>query len=55
MYVKFDFNTLCKKILDENFGSTVLNTGFEFGEVEFYESLTQEQHRILKKTLKITE
>jgi hypothetical protein len=33
----------------KNFGSTVLNTGFEFGEVEFYESLTQEQHKNFKK------
>ncbi len=56
MYVKFDFNTLCKKILDEKLREHGLKYRLlNFGEVEFYESLTQEQHKNFKKTLKITE
>lgn len=56
MYVKFDFNTLCKKILDEKLREHGLKYRLlNFGEVEFYESLTQEQHITFKKIWKITE
>lgn len=52
MYVKFDFNALCKKILDEKLKEHGLKYRLlNFGEVEFYESLTQEQHNIFKKNL----
>lgn len=52
MYVKFDFNTLCKKILDEKLREHGLKYRLlNFGEVEFYESLTQEQHITFKKNL----
>ncbi len=52
MYVKFDFNTLCKKILDEKLREHGLKYRLlNFGEVEFYESLTQEQHKNFKKNL----
>ncbi|AZA53498.1 helix-turn-helix domain-containing protein [Chryseobacterium sp. G0201] len=52
MYVKFDFNALCKKILDEKLKEHGLKYRLlNFGEVEFYESLTQEQHTIFKKNL----
>lgn len=52
MYVKFDFNALCKKVLDEKLKEHGLKYRLlNFGEVEFYESLTQEQHNIFKKNL----
>lgn len=52
MYVKFDFNTLCKKILDEKLREHGLKYRLlNFGEVEFYESLTQEQHKNFRKNL----
>lgn len=52
MYVKFDFNALCKKVLDEKLKEHGLKYRLlNFGEVEFYESLTQEQHSIFKKNL----
>ncbi|MBL7878817.1 MAG: helix-turn-helix transcriptional regulator, partial [Chryseobacterium gambrini] len=52
MYVKFDFNTLCKKILDEKLREHGLKYRLlNFGEVEFYESLTQEQHKNFKRNL----
>lgn len=52
MYVKFDFNTLCKKILDEKLREHGLKYRLlNFGEVEFYESLTQEQHITFKRNL----
>lgn len=52
MYVKFDFNTLCKKVLDEKLREHGLKYRLlNFGEVEFYESLTREQHTIFKKNL----
>ncbi|MCJ8153721.1 helix-turn-helix transcriptional regulator [Chryseobacterium sp. SSA4.19] len=52
MYVKFDFNSLCKKVLDEKlkeqgFKYRLLN----FGEVEFYESITSDQHQAIKNSL----
>ncbi len=52
MYVKFDFNALCKKILDEKLKEHGLKYRLlNFGEVEFYETLTQEQHKTFKKNL----
>lgn len=53
MYVKFDFNALCKKVLDEKLKEQGLKYRLlNFGEVEFYESFTQEQHSVFKKNLK---
>ncbi|MBB4807887.1 AraC-like DNA-binding protein [Chryseobacterium defluvii] len=52
MYVKFDFNALCKKVLDEKLKEQGLKYRLlNFGEVEFYESFTQEQHNVFKKNL----
>lgn len=52
MYVKFDFNALCKKVLDEKLKEQGLKYRLlNFGEVEFYESFTKEQHTIFKKNL----
>ncbi|WP_419868630.1 helix-turn-helix domain-containing protein [Chryseobacterium sp. CT-SW4] len=52
MYVKFDFNAICKKVLDEKLKEQGLKYRvLNFGEVEFYESITQEQHKIFKKNL----
>ncbi|RKS95989.1 helix-turn-helix domain-containing protein [Chryseobacterium defluvii] len=52
MYVKFDFNALCKKVLDEKLKEQGIKYRLlNFGEVEFYESLTQEQHMVFKKNL----
>ncbi|MEY8761781.1 MULTISPECIES: helix-turn-helix domain-containing protein [Chryseobacterium] len=52
MYVKFDFNALCKKVLDEKLKEQGLKYRLlNFGEVEFYESFTQEQHTTFKKNL----
>lgn len=52
MYVKFDLNALCKKVLDEKLKEQGLKYRLlNFGEVEFYESFTQEQHRIFKQNL----
>ncbi|SIT12495.1 transcriptional regulator, AraC family [Chryseobacterium ureilyticum] len=52
MYVKFDFNALCKKVLDEKLKEHGLKYRLlNFGEVEFYEPFTQEQHTLFKKNL----
>ena len=52
MYVKLDFNALCKKVLDEKLKEHGLKYRLlNFGEVEFYEPLTQEQHNLFKKNL----
>lgn len=52
MYVKFDFNALCKKVLDEKLKEQGLKYRvLNLGEVEFYESITQEQHKTFKKNL----
>ncbi|GAA5095482.1 hypothetical protein GCM10023210_28290 [Chryseobacterium ginsengisoli] len=52
MYVKFDFNTLCKKVLDEKLKEHGLKYRLlNFGEVEIYDSFTQDQHKNFKKTL----
>ncbi|MGE8433174.1 MULTISPECIES: helix-turn-helix domain-containing protein [Chryseobacterium] len=52
MYVKFDFNALCKKVLDEKLKEHGLKYRLlNFGEVEFYEPFTQEQHSLFKKNL----
>lgn len=53
MYVKFDFNTLCKKVLDEKLKEHGLKYRLlNLGEVEFYEPINQEQHNLFKKNLK---
>lgn len=52
MYVKFDFNALCRKVLDEKLKEYgVKYRMLDFGEVEFYEDFTQEQHTVFKKSL----
>jgi len=52
MYVKFDFNALCRKVLDEKLQEYgVKYRMLDFGEVEFYEDFTQEQHLVFKKKL----
>lgn len=52
MYVKFDFNALCRKVLDEKLQEYgVKYQMLDFGEVEFYEDFTQEQHLVFKKRL----
>ncbi|MFN4365567.1 MULTISPECIES: AraC family transcriptional regulator [Chryseobacterium] len=52
MYVKFDFNTLCMKVLEEKLKDQGLKYRLlNFGEVELYESLTKEQCRIFKENL----
>ncbi|MDQ0595471.1 AraC-like DNA-binding protein [Chryseobacterium ginsenosidimutans] len=52
MYVKFDFNALCKKVLDEKLKEQGLKYRLlNFGEVEFYEPFTEEQHKTFKKDL----
>lgn len=52
MYVKFDFNALCKKVLDEKLKEHGLKYRLlNFGEVEFYEPLTKEKHNLFKKNL----
>jgi hypothetical protein len=52
MYVKFDFNALCRKVLDEKLKEYgVKYRMLDFGEVEFYEDFTQEQHSIFKEKL----
>jgi AraC-like DNA-binding protein len=52
MYVKFDFNTLCRKVLEDK----LKDQGFKYklinsGEVELYEPLTQEQCEVFKENL----
>ncbi|SIQ68605.1 transcriptional regulator, AraC family [Chryseobacterium sp. RU37D] len=52
IYVKFDFNALCKKVLDEKLKEQGLKYRLlNFGEVEFYENFTREQHKNFKKHL----
>lgn len=52
MYVKFDFNALCRKVLDEKLKEYgVKYRMLDFGEVEFYEDFTQEQHNVFKEKL----
>jgi len=52
MYVKFDFNTLCMKVLEDKLKDQGLKYRLlNFGEVELYESLTQEQCKIFRKNL----
>lgn len=55
MYVKFDFNALCRKVLDEKLKEYgVKYRMLDFGEVEFYEDFTKEQHTVFKKIYKTT-
>jgi len=53
MYVKFDFNTLCMRVLEEKLKNQGLKYRLlNFGEVELYESLTREQCRTFRENLK---
>ena len=52
MFVKFDFNTLCKKVLENQFGK--LGTRYKmqnFGEIEFFEPLSKETQKLVAKEL----
>lgn len=52
MYVKFDFNTLCMKVLEDKLKDQGLKYRLlNFGEVELYESLTQEQCKAFRENL----
>ncbi len=52
MYVKFDFNTLCRKVLEEKLREQGLKYRMlNMGEVEIYESLTQDQQQSFKENL----
>ncbi|WP_027386657.1 helix-turn-helix domain-containing protein [Chryseobacterium gregarium] len=52
MYVRFDFNTLYKKILNEKLKEHGLKYRLlNFGEVEFYDSFTSEQQTAIKNSL----
>lgn len=52
MYVKFDFNTLCRKVLEEKLNDQgVKYRLLNFGEVELCESLTQEQCKAFRENL----
>jgi len=52
MYVKFDFNTLCKKVLEEKLKEHGLKYRLvNSGEVEFLESVNGEQRQAIKSSL----
>jgi AraC-like DNA-binding protein len=52
MYVKFDFNTLCMKVLEEKLKDQGLKYRLlNFGEVELYGTLTQEQSKVFRENL----
>ncbi len=52
MYVKFDLNALFKKVLNDKLGEQGLNYRLlNSGAVEFYESLTPDQHQAVKENL----
>lgn len=52
MYVKFDFNTLCRKVLEDKLKDQGLKYRLiNSGEVELYEPLTQEQCKVFKENL----
>ncbi len=52
MYIRFDFNTLYKKILNEKLKEYGLKYRLlNFGEVEFYDSFTSEQQTAIKNSL----
>ncbi|WPO83512.1 helix-turn-helix transcriptional regulator [Chryseobacterium sp. JJR-5R] len=52
MYVKFDFNTLCKKVLEEKLKEHGLKYRLvNSGEVEFLESVTGTQRQAIKNSL----
>ncbi len=52
MYVKFDFNTLCMKVLEQKLKDQGLKYRLlNFGEVELYGSLTQEESKVFRENL----
>lgn len=52
MYVKFDFNTLCRKVLEDKLQEHGLKYRIlNFGEVELYESFTKGRHSSFRKNL----
>ncbi len=52
MYVKFDLNALFKKVLNDKLREQGLNYRLlNSGEIEFYESLTPDQHQAVKENL----
>ena len=52
MFVKFDFNTLCKKVLENQFGKLGIRYKMQnFGEIEFFEPLSKETQKLVAKEL----
>lgn len=52
MYMKFDFNTLCRKVLEEKLKDQgVKYKLLNFGEVELCEAMTQEQCQAFRENL----
>lgn len=52
MFVKFDFNTLCKKVLEQQLDSLGLKyKTVSFGEVEFLDKITPETVKNLTEKL----
>lgn len=53
MFVKFDFNTICKKVLEQQLDHLGLKYRvLTFGEVEFFDKLSKEQIEDLEQNLK---
>ncbi|TDD96134.1 helix-turn-helix domain-containing protein [Flavobacterium cellulosilyticum] len=52
VYIKFDFNTVCNKILEEKLAeSQIKHRNLGFGEVEFLEKVSQEKLRFFRNSL----
>lgn len=52
IFVKFDFNSVCKKVLEEQLNTFDLKyRSLSFGEVEFLDTVSKEQMEMLKNSL----
>ena len=52
IFTKFDYNTVCKKVLEDKLGNLDLRYRIiAFGEVEFLEKIPSEKMKLLKKDL----
>ena len=52
IFTKFDYNTVCKKVLEDKLGNLDLKYRIiAFGEVEFLEKIPSEKMKLLKKDL----
>jgi len=50
IFTKFDYNTVCKKVLEDKLGNLDLKYRIiAFGEVEFLEKIPSEKMKLLKK------